>query len=55
MVPQLLPYCSLASMLTAWCAVLGRYDWEGNHNVPWTTDLNDVTGAVDWTKFNSIT
>jgi len=31
-----------------------RYDWFGDHNLPWQTDLNSLTGAIDWNKLNAI-
>ena len=32
----------------------GRYDWNGNHNLPWATDLNTVNATVDWSKLDVI-
>ena len=32
-----------------------RYDWFGNHNMPWQTDLNYVNSSIDWNKINAIT
>ena len=31
-----------------------RYDWNGNHNLPWATDLNTVNATVDWSKLDVI-
>ena len=31
-----------------------RYDWFGDHNLPWLTDLNSVSSAIDWNKINAI-
>ncbi len=32
-----------------------RYDWFGNHNLPWQTDLLTYNSTVDWAKLNAIT
>ena len=36
------------------CAV-ARYDWFGDHNPPWQTDLNNLNNTIDWNKLNAIT
>ena len=32
-----------------------RYDWFGDHNLPWQTDLNTLNNTIDWNKINVIT
>ena len=31
-----------------------RYDWFGDHNLPWQTDLNTLNNTIDWNKLNAI-
>lgn len=31
-----------------------RYDWFGDHNLSWQTDLNTLNATIDWNKLNAI-
>ena len=43
-----------ANVSEIFCAV-ARYDWFGDHNLPWQTDLNTLNNTIDWNKLNAIT
>jgi hypothetical protein len=47
--------CDAPCLSTLKRAVLCRYDWFGNHNTPWETDLNSVNSTIDWNKINVLT
>ena len=32
------------------CCHACRYDWIGDHNAPWQTDLNSQNSTIDWNK-----
>ena len=48
--PSIQQLCAHIKRLHAAC----RYDWFGDHNLPWQTDLNSVSSAIDWNKINAI-
>ena len=48
--PSTQQLCAQVKRLHAAC----RYDWFGDHNLPWQTDLNSVSSAIDWNKINAI-
>lgn len=31
-----------------------RYDWFGDHNLPWQTDLLTYNSTIDWAKIDAI-
>ena len=36
--------------LSGKCCHTCRYDWIGDHNAPWQTDLNSQNSTIDWNK-----